>query len=155
MPLQDIETYHASAHLRRRGAIALVGGSAVAYTATYVAATFLPKQFNVSTVVLEDPQEPVPCGGLKPPNPHPNVVGTPSAPQPTAAATSASAGGLPRPSGARTLGRDKDGAVVPSGRPAGQLATAITSNSDFYVVTNNAGGDPSVKPEDWRLPDRR
>src|SRR6266545_7035683 len=71
MPLQDIDTYHASAHLRRRGAIALVGGSAVAYTATYVAATFLPKQFNVSTVVLEDPQEPVPCGGLKPPNPPP------------------------------------------------------------------------------------
>jgi len=120
-----------------------------------VAATFLPKQFNVSTVVLEDPQEPVPCGGLKPPNPPPQCGWDSVGAATDRGCHVGQRRGLPRPSGARTLARDKDGAVVPSGRPAGQLATAITSNSDFYVVTNNAGGDPSVKPEDWRLPDRR
>ncbi|MDQ3810504.1 MAG: molybdopterin-dependent oxidoreductase, partial [Chloroflexota bacterium] len=58
---------------------------------------------------------------------------------------------LPRPSGVRALRRDKDGAVVPSGRPVGELAPEITTNDAFYVVTKNAGGDPSIEPEDWRL----
>ena len=41
--------------------------------------------------------------------------------------------------------------MLPSGRPAGQLASEITANTDFYVVTKNAGGDPDLKAEDWRL----
>jgi len=41
--------------------------------------------------------------------------------------------------------------VLQSGRAAGQLAPAITSNRDFYIVTKNAGGDPSLRPGDWRL----
>jgi DMSO/TMAO reductase YedYZ molybdopterin-dependent catalytic subunit len=47
--------------------------------------------------------------------------------------------------------RDKDGAVLPSGRTPGQLAAAITDNTDFYVVTKNAAGDPVLHPQDWRL----
>ncbi|MBV9543370.1 MAG: molybdopterin-dependent oxidoreductase, partial [Chloroflexi bacterium] len=51
----------------------------------------------------------------------------------------------------RDMQRDKDGAVLPSGRPPGQLASATTSNQDFYVVTKNAGGDPVLQPRDWFL----
>jgi DMSO/TMAO reductase YedYZ molybdopterin-dependent catalytic subunit len=59
--------------------------------------------------------------------------------------------GLPEPGAARELQRDKDGAVLPSGRAAGQLASVITSNENFYVVTKNAAGDPSLHPGDWHL----
>jgi DMSO/TMAO reductase YedYZ molybdopterin-dependent catalytic subunit len=148
-----------SVGLSRRGTLSLIGASVVAYVGTFLAASLLPKQFNVSTVVLTDPQEPVPSGGLEPPNPHPNLVATPAAaargsnsnPAEAVEPAAPPTGGLPQPSGARTLVRDKDGAVVPSGRAPGQLASSITSNEDFYVVTKNAGGDPIIKPEDWRL----
>ena len=33
----------------------------------------------------------------------------------------------------------------------GTLAEAITPNDNFYVVTKNAGGDPIVAPDSWRL----
>jgi len=58
---------------------------------------------------------------------------------------------LPEPSAIRALSRDQDGAVLPSGRPRGQLAEAITSNADFYVVTKNAAGDPIIHPAAWRI----
>jgi DMSO/TMAO reductase YedYZ molybdopterin-dependent catalytic subunit len=41
--------------------------------------------------------------------------------------------------------------VLPSGRAAGQLASAVTSNRDFYIVTKNAAGDPVLRPGEWRL----
>src|SRR4029078_3657849 len=47
--------------------------------------------------------------------------------------------------------RDQDGAVLPSGRRPGELPEPITSNDNFYVVTKNAGGDPVIHPNDWRL----
>jgi DMSO/TMAO reductase YedYZ molybdopterin-dependent catalytic subunit len=49
------------------------------------------------------------------------------------------------------LKRDKDGAVLPSGRRKGELTELITSNDDFYIVTKNAAGDPILHAEDWRL----
>src|SRR5205085_5778734 len=98
-------------------------------------------------------QEPVPSGGIELPNPHPQAVATnvtaPMAATPVAAAQTAP--GLPEPPGERQLERDKDGAVVRSGRQPGQLAGSITSNADFYVVTKNAGGDPVLHPQDCRL----
>ncbi|HEX2186068.1 MAG TPA: molybdopterin-dependent oxidoreductase, partial [Chloroflexota bacterium] len=51
----------------------------------------------------------------------------------------------------RQLKRDNDGAVLPSGRPRGELAQPITSNDDFYIVTKNAAGDPVLHAEEWRL----
>jgi DMSO/TMAO reductase YedYZ molybdopterin-dependent catalytic subunit len=155
----------------RRGAIALLGSAGAAYLATYLAVRMVPRGAGVETVMLEDPQEPVPSGGIDTPNPHPNVVGTPpgadaairfgadAGPQPSVeAATSAqptavatSAGRLPEPAPEREVVRDKDGAVLPGGHVAGQLVPAISSNTDFYVVTKNAGGDPVVHPDNWRL----
>jgi DMSO/TMAO reductase YedYZ molybdopterin-dependent catalytic subunit len=41
--------------------------------------------------------------------------------------------------------------VLPSGRTPGELAPALTSTDDFYIVTKNAAGDPVLHPEDWRL----
>jgi DMSO/TMAO reductase YedYZ molybdopterin-dependent catalytic subunit len=58
---------------------------------------------------------------------------------------------LPDPPPARRLARDKDGALTAAGRPRGQLAPAITSNEDFYVVTKNAVEDPAVDAATWRL----
>jgi len=142
--------------LDRRVAMGLIGTSVLAYASTYVAALLFPKQNAAPSVLVLDPQEPVPSGGLEPPNPHPQMLATPvagTAPtQPTLpAATATAAAALPEPPPARQLERDKDGAVVRSGRQPGQLAEPITSNTDFYIVTKNAGGDPVVHPQDWRL----
>src|SRR5262249_33829062 len=130
----------------RRTAFGLVAATLVSYAGTYLAVLFLPQKVFVPAVVLEDPQEPVPSGGLDTPNPHPNSV------QPVVAAAPTStpdAVGDVAPE--RELTRDKDGAVVPSGRVPGQLAPPITRNDDFYVVTKNAAGDPLLRTSDWRL----
>jgi hypothetical protein len=139
----------------RRALLAIVGGTAAAYVATYASGLLFPNAARAPAIVLLDPQEPVPSGGLDEPNPHPQAVTTPevqdAAPAqatPTLAANATP--GLPVPAPARALQRDKDGAVLPSGRPAGQLAADITSNPDFYVVTKNAGGDPQLRAEDWQ-----
>jgi DMSO/TMAO reductase YedYZ molybdopterin-dependent catalytic subunit len=100
----------------------------------------------------------VPSGGLEEPNPHPAAVAAASpapvaggsSPSPTAAAKPG-ASALPEPGVARALQRDQDGAVLPSGRRPGELPDPITTNENFYIVTKNAGGDPVVHPEDWRL----
>jgi len=137
----------------RRTLLTVIGGAGVAYAATYASGMLLPASSRAPSILLVDPQEPVPSGGVDPPNPHPQAVSTPPAqprtPEPTAAVGGTP--GLPEPAVARDLSRDKDGAVLQSGRAAGQLATAITSNRDFYIVTKNAGGDPSLRPGDWRL----
>src|SRR5207248_1356002 len=51
----------------------------------------------------------------------------------------------------RVAARRQDGAVLPSGRRPGDLPELITTNDNFYIVTNNAGGDPVLHPEDWRM----
>jgi len=140
----------------RRWALGVMGSSVAAFAVTYLTEVLLPHRTGLPTVVVADPQEPVPSGGLEEPNVHPNVVASPvvpvapSAPSPTIAApTSVSA--LPEPAAVRTLNRDQDGAVLPSGRRPGQLSDPITSNDNFYIVTKNAGGDPVVHPDEWRL----
>lgn len=142
----------------RRAALGLLGSSAVALGITYVLGVLLPHRTGLPTIVIADPQEPVPSGGLAEPNPHPAVVPSPAAaapaaapPQPTVAQPKPSVSSLPEPASARTLTRDQDGAVLPSGRRPGQLADPITSNENFYIVTKNAGGDPVIHPDDWRL----
>jgi DMSO/TMAO reductase YedYZ molybdopterin-dependent catalytic subunit len=83
-------------------------------------------------VRLLDPQVPLPSGGIDPPEPHPYPLQTP-------------------PPGGRQLVRDKDGGLLASGRRRGELASLITSNDDFYVVTKNAVADPVLHHESWRL----
>jgi DMSO/TMAO reductase YedYZ molybdopterin-dependent catalytic subunit len=51
----------------------------------------------------------------------------------------------------RQLTRDQDGAILSSGRGPGELPELITSNESFYIVTKNAGGDPLLHPDTWRL----
>ena len=137
----------------RRWALSLMGGSAAVLAGTYLVEGLFPHRTGLPTIVVADPQEPVPSGGVDLPNPHPNVAGSPvavpssSAPTPRATTTSS----LPEPPDARTLARDRDGAVLASGRRPGELAEPITSNESFYVVTKNAGGDPILHPDDWRL----
>jgi len=139
---------------QRRTLLGALGGTGAAYIAVYASGMLFPSSARAPAIILLDPQEPVPSGGLGEPNPHPQVVSTPAAqaaaaPTPTAAVNATPS--LPSPAAERTLERDKDGAVLASGRPAGELAPQITSNTDFYVVTKNAGGDPALRAEDWRL----
>lgn len=139
----------------RRTLLTMLGGAGLAYAATYISAMLLPESARAPSILLVDPQEPVPSGGLEPPNQHPQVVSTPQAmAQPRVATPTpvpSAPPSLPEPGAEREMQRDKDGAVLPSGRPRGQLASAITSNVDFYVVTKNAGGDPILRPDGWRL----
>ncbi|HLZ27773.1 MAG TPA: molybdopterin-dependent oxidoreductase [Chloroflexota bacterium] len=58
---------------------------------------------------------------------------------------------LPNPPPPQHIARDKDGALTAAGRPKGELATPITANDDFYVVTKNAVMDPIVDAAAWRL----
>ena len=155
--LRALEPALSSWRQPRRGALALLGSAGAAYLGTYLTARLMPRGSAVPLVALEDPQEPVPSGGIDPPNPHPNVVGTPvrddaSPVAPARAApTPVDRPEFPEPAAVRQVARDKDGSVLPTGRPTGQLASAITSNDDFYVVTKNAAGDPFIRPGDWRL----
>ncbi|MGI9145141.1 MAG: molybdopterin-dependent oxidoreductase [Chloroflexota bacterium] len=130
--------------------------------ATYLALRMIPIGAGVASVMLEDPQEPVPSGGIDPPNPHPNAVGTPDCvdaspvaqsptTQRTAAPAPVSRPEFPEPAFVPQVVRDKDGSVLPGGRVPGQLPPSITSNNDFYVVTKNAAGDPFIHPRDWPL----
>jgi DMSO/TMAO reductase YedYZ molybdopterin-dependent catalytic subunit len=58
---------------------------------------------------------------------------------------------LPNPPAPRRIARDKDGALSAAGRPRGELATAVTPNDDFYIVSKNAVSDPIVDAASWRL----
>jgi DMSO/TMAO reductase YedYZ molybdopterin-dependent catalytic subunit len=147
----------------RRWALSVMGGSVAVLAATYLQDLLVPKRSGLPTIVVADPQEPVPSGGLEEPNPHPNAVAAaeptpapvaqpgPAAKPAVVASATPSGTTLPEPGLARSLKRDQDGAVLPSGRRPGELAEPITSNESFYVVTKNAGGDPVVHPNDWRL----
>jgi DMSO/TMAO reductase YedYZ molybdopterin-dependent catalytic subunit len=140
--------------LERRTLLATMGGTAVAFIATYASGLLSPTANRAPSILLVDPQEPVPSGGIDEPNPHPQVVSSPVAQQAQAASPTLATTTTPSlsvPAAARELQRDKDGAVLPAGRPAGQLAPSLTSNADFYIVTKNAGGDPTLKPDAWRL----
>jgi DMSO/TMAO reductase YedYZ molybdopterin-dependent catalytic subunit len=141
--------------IERRTLLAGLGGTGVAYVLTAASGLLAPTANRAPSILLVDPQEPVPSGGLDAPNPHPQAVTTQvaeSGPQPTPTAAPANAApSLPMPPPERELQRDKDGAVLPSGRTAGQLTDALTTNQNFYIVTKNAGGDPVLRPEDWHL----
>jgi DMSO/TMAO reductase YedYZ molybdopterin-dependent catalytic subunit len=155
----------------RRSAVGMLGGAAAVFGATVLLDRWGPKS-RLAPVLVRDPQEPVPSGGIEHPNPHPNLV----APEPTRSVAVASSpiaapvpslsnspspsppivarapeATLPEPPPPRQLARDKDGAALPSGRRPGELAELITSNEQFYVVTKNAGGDPTLRPDSWRL----
>jgi DMSO/TMAO reductase YedYZ molybdopterin-dependent catalytic subunit len=142
----------------RRALVTLLGASVGSLITTYIVVLTGPRQTLTSVRVL-DPQEPVPSGGIDRPQPHPEVVNTPPpvAAQSTDAAPAAAPTAvvrdsqLPQPAPSRSLRRDQDGALMPSGRSKGELTPLITPTEDFYVVTKNAAGDPIVRPEDWRL----
>ncbi|HEY2592927.1 MAG TPA: hypothetical protein VGK33_03400, partial [Chloroflexota bacterium] len=120
----------------RRTLLAGLGGTAAAYVVTYASGMLFPSSARAPAIVLLDPQAPVPSGGLDAPNPHPQSVASPApeatgagAPTPAPTIQVSATPGLPKPAPARALQRDKDGAVLPAGRPAGQLASELTSNA--------------------------
>ena len=136
----------------RRSTVPLVGGTLAAYAATFAAVRFIPSRDRLTPIIVSDPQEPVPSGGIDPPNAHPSAVETQRAGTlPARVPTAAGSVGAFEPPPARQITRDKDGAALPSGRRPGQLAEVITNNNDFYIVTKNAGGDPVLRLNDWRL----
>jgi DMSO/TMAO reductase YedYZ molybdopterin-dependent catalytic subunit len=130
----------------RRSALLLVGGACAAYAATFVAALWGPN-FRFTKVVVLDPQEPVPSGGIDPPGAHPHGTAT----RPEDVRSTASPVDLTEPPPARQLPRDKDGALLASGRRPGELSERITGNDDFYIVSKNAVSDPQLRAAEWRL----
>ena len=133
----------------RRPAVMLLGGAVVAYVFTFLVDLWGPK-VRFTTVRVLDPQEPVPSGGIGQPNPHPSLLGTPES-DPAGSSGRVSSPSTAEPGPPRQLARDKDGALLPSGRRHGELAELITSNEDFYVVTKNPVSDPALRAENWRL----
>jgi DMSO/TMAO reductase YedYZ molybdopterin-dependent catalytic subunit len=118
----------------RRSALVLSGGIVAAYVGTFLADRWAPRIRHTAVRVL-DPQVPFPSGGIDPPQPHPHPALTPS---PLT----------------RQLVRDKDGALLAAGRRRGELASLITSNNDFYIVTKNAVADPVLSAEkSWLVVD--
>ena len=136
----------------RRAALGLLGATGIAYAGTYGVSALLPGGRGAPTLVVVDPQSPLPSGGIGSLDPHPSLFDAPESapPAPSTPATPA-ADSLPEPTTLRQLARDKDGALMPSGRRPGELASLNTSNDGFYIVTKNAGGDPIIHPQDWRL----
>jgi DMSO/TMAO reductase YedYZ molybdopterin-dependent catalytic subunit len=162
-----VETTREARKASRRSAIILASGAVASFVVTFVADRLGPRT-RLTTVVVSDPQEPVPSGGIDQPQPHPQMsgpvqprpaseplaaagAGSEAQPSPAAAARVSTSSSLPEPPPPRQMARDKDGAAMPSGRSPGQLSDLITKNEDFYVVTKNAAGDPMLRPDSWRL----
>jgi DMSO/TMAO reductase YedYZ molybdopterin-dependent catalytic subunit len=138
----------------RRAAVPLVGSTLAAYGATFLGVRFLPSRDRLTPAVVAEPQQPLPSGGIEPPDAHPRGAETPRAgeqPNPAGAARSAATTTAFDPPPPRRLPRDRDGAALASGRRPGELAEPITSNDDFYIVTKNAAGDPVLNASSWRL----
>ena len=87
----------------RRWALSLMGGSAAALLVPFVVDALFPHRTGLPTIVVADPQEPVPSGGVDPQNPHPNVAGSAVAAPVSDAATpvATTTSGLPEPAAAR------------------------------------------------------
>jgi DMSO/TMAO reductase YedYZ molybdopterin-dependent catalytic subunit len=132
----------------RRYVIGAVGAAMGMYVGAFVLDRWGPRRMFTAIRVL-DPQDPVPSGGIGQPNPHPNLLGTPE--QQTQAARTGSSGSSTEPPPPREMVRDKDGALLPSGRRPGDLAELITANDDFYIVTKNPVRDPVLNTDNWRL----
>jgi DMSO/TMAO reductase YedYZ molybdopterin-dependent catalytic subunit len=92
------------------------------------------------------PQGVAPGAAVAAPSPPPTA--TPAATKSDARPT---AEPLPVPAPPRELSRDKDGSLTAAGRRPGELSPPITANDNFYIVTKNAGGDPLIRPDTWRL----
>jgi len=157
LALSSPETYISRPRPGRRAVVVALGSALVALVSTYVLEV-APPWASVTPLRIRDPQEPVPSGGFAPPPPDPDPVNPVASDAPVAGPAPATAYADadttpvfadPRP--ARPLKRDKDGAVLPSGRRKGELTDLITSNDDFYVITKNAGGDPILDARTWRL----
>jgi DMSO/TMAO reductase YedYZ molybdopterin-dependent catalytic subunit len=57
----------------------------------------------------------------------------------------------PRPPPQQIVQRDQNGSLTASTRAAGQLASQYTPANGFYITTKNAGGDPVLDPDKWRM----
>jgi DMSO/TMAO reductase YedYZ molybdopterin-dependent catalytic subunit len=133
--------------ISRRSAVTFLGAAFAGYALTFLAVFFGPRQ-RFTTVRVLDPQEPVPSGGLGAPNPHPNLLGTPEIEPEPAPRTDGSSFD---PAPPRQLARDKNGALLPSGRRPGELAELVTPTESFYIVTKNPIADPIQRADGWRL----
>ncbi len=132
----------------RRSLVVAAGGSAVAFLVAFwfgrsagTVVSSLPMASVPDVVPTPAPMDPAPDPTPEAANPAPAPTPVPS-PTPNP---------YPEPPPARDLARDKDGALLAVNRPRGQLQELVTRNPDFYTVTKNAGGDPTLSARDWRL----
>jgi DMSO/TMAO reductase YedYZ molybdopterin-dependent catalytic subunit len=140
-PLGAREPVLAAEPATRRAVVMGLAGSLVAVGSTY-ALQRVRSSGALTAVKVVDPAEPQTATS------GPAAASEPSTPVAAATPTNEP---LAEPRPARALKRDKDGAILASGRRKGELTDLITPNDDFYIVTKNAAGDPIVRPDTWRL----
>lgn len=133
----------------RRVFVAGLAGSAAAFLVTVYFGRSAGRINSALPTASLPASEPSPTDG----SPVEPSVGPPGAASPSRAsvAPAATANPYPEPPPARQLARDKDGALLAVNRPRGQLQALVTPNADFYTVTKNAGGDPRLAAQQWRL----
>src|SRR4029077_2439920 len=107
--------------------------------------TYPPTTLPAAESVVTGASTPTPRSVLvataTPPN-TPTAITTPS-PIPSA---------LPaRPSPQQIVARDKNGALTASTKASGELSTEFTPANGFYITTKNAGGDPVIDRDKWRM----
>ena len=153
------ESSVSSHRVERRNVLAGIGGLVVGFVAFGVARSAAGAGGAVqSSLPLAAAPTPIPTPTARPAGPTavqtqaplPTATAVPNAgpPQPTPTPSPVV---FPTPAPARAVSRDQEGSLTAAGRTSGTLAPAITSTSDFYIVTKNAIADPVVDASTWRL----
>jgi hypothetical protein len=134
-----------------RSAILLMAGAVGSLAATFLTVRWAPRERMPAWIVVLDPQEPVPSGGIDPPASYPNLVATAQpAPGPEAPSmgeagpqhASNAAGPSPESTPAPTAQtRASDPAPESTGLPEPPPAPASATD-----------GTGAVQPEEFRLP---
>lgn len=148
----------------RRVLFAGVAVSAMSFVVTLVAGRSSGKivsNLPVASAPTAALPTPAPTASVAPtPAPAPAPAGAPATtvtPAPTSAPTTAPAAKPTATAGyadappERPLPRDKDGTLLAVKRAKGELQPLVQQNTDFYVVTKNAAGDPVLNIDGWRL----
>jgi DMSO/TMAO reductase YedYZ molybdopterin-dependent catalytic subunit len=114
----------------RRSAVLLAGGALASFVGTFLLVHWGPRRSAQTRVVVLDPQEPVPSGGIDRPKPHPDMVTSPE-PAPVQDAPARVPGAAASPAAAAVPGGAAGStAAVPPEQSAGPGSRPRASSSE-------------------------